>query len=206
MKAHTILAAALLLPFTLHAGKQVKEVTPVFSPFDKGNMELQLGAGAFFSIKTGNSASKPDLTDVDASVRLGWMLNTPVGDQWYSGNLEFLAEAFGGVVVDGPGDGLGGLTLLLRYNFVQPGAKLVPYFQIGAGGILNDIHKEEHQRLVGQDFEFNLQAAFGLRFFLNERTAIFGEFGYRHISNADNAERNVGLNSLGGLVGVSYFW
>ena len=29
---------------------------------------------------------------------------------------------------------------------------------------------------------------------------------YRHISNADTAERNLGLNSIGAAVGVSLFF
>ena len=206
MKYPVLAGLAFLLPLSMQAGQPVKEVAPVYSPFDKGNMELQIGTGAFFSIKTNGSATKPDIADVDVSLNVGWMLNTPSGDAWYSGNFEFLIEAFGGVIVDGPGDGLGGLALRLRYNFVQPGAKLVPYFQIGAGGVYSDISDDPVQRLVGQEFEFNLQAAVGLRYFIGERTAIFGEFGWRHISNADTADRNVGFNALGGVVGVSMFF
>lgn len=183
----------------------MKEPAPVETPFDKGKMELQVGAGAFFSINT-DGGSKPEINDADLNLRLGWMLTTPSGDSWCRGNFEFLVEAFGALVFEGPGDGMAGVTLLLRYNFVQPDAKLVPYFQIGAGGLWNNIHNDVSQRLIGQEFEFNLQAAFGVRYMLNERAAIFGEFGIRHISNANSADRNIGLNSVGGLVGMSWFF
>jgi hypothetical protein len=46
----------------------------------------------------------------------------------------------------------------------------------------------------------------GLRYHLNEKWAIAAEVTYRHISNAGATERNRGLNSVGGQLGVSYFF
>jgi len=46
----------------------------------------------------------------------------------------------------------------------------------------------------------------GLRYHLNEKWAIAAEVTYRHISNARATERNRGLNSVGGQLGVSYFF
>ena len=94
----------------------------------------------------------------------------------------------------------------MRYNFIQPNARLVPYFQIGGGGLYIDSYKDQSQRLIGQAFEFNLQAALGLRYLINDKWAICIEGAYRHISNADLAPRNIGLNSVGGFAGVSYFY
>ena len=188
-----------------HDMKADKEPVPVSTPFDKGRMEFQIGAGAFSSFGS-FSDKRPHLVDVDVALRLGWMLNTPSGDGFFRGNCEFLVEAFGAAVVEGPGDGFGGLTLLLRYNFVQPDSRCVPYFQIGAGGVYNDVYKETPQRLMGRAFEFNLQAGFGVRCFVAENCAVFVEADYRHISNADSADRNLGLNSVGGYIGVSYFF
>jgi lipid A 3-O-deacylase len=182
-----------------------KTLVPSFSAFEQGTREFQVGVGAFFALNS-HGEQRPQINDVDGSLRLGWMLNSPSGSGFFRGNFEFLAELAGAVVVEGPGTGLGGGNLLLRYNFVQPDARLVPYFQIGAGGLFNDIYKSHPQRLVGQCFEFELQGAFGARYFLNPRCALSVEAGYRHISNADMANRNLGLNSLGGLVGVSWFF
>jgi outer membrane protein W len=113
-------------------------------------------------------------------------------------------QLFGGPIFEGPGDGLGGATILLRYNFVQPDAKWVPYIQIGAGVAYSDVYKDQSQRLIGQAWEWDLEAALGIRYFFNDRWSANLQAGYRHISNADSADRNVGLNSIGGTVGLGY--
>jgi hypothetical protein len=190
----------------LHAGQEVyteaKGVAPTDEfPFEKGNFELQVLAGSFFSIN-----HSPDLDYAVGTIRAGWMLNSPSGSGVLRGNVEFLIEAFGAAVIEGPGDVMAGGTLILRYNFVQPEATVVPYFQIGGGGLYNDIHEDQSQRLIGSAFEFNLQASLGVRWFLSERCAFVVEGGYRHISNANSADRNVGVDSLGGHIGFSCFY
>ncbi len=182
-----------------------KEMPPLGSPFDQGAKELQVVAGSYFSLNNGGG-KRPTLNDADLNLRLGWMLNSPAGTGVFRGNCELLADFYGAAVWDGPGNGMIGLNALLRYNFVQPESKWVPYFQVGAGGLYNDIYKETPQRVIGQGFEFNLQAGLGVRIFLQPNFSVSLEGNFRHISNGDQADRNLGLNSMGGLVGVSYFF
>ncbi len=178
-----------------------KEVPLRDSVFDKGSREFQALTGAFVSI---NHA--PELDYAIGTLRVGWMLNTPQGEGFFRGNAEFLLEAFGAGIYEGPGSFLAGGTLLLRYNFVQPEARLVPYVQIGAGGLYSDAYQDESQRLIGSAFEFNLQGSVGVRWFLSERCALAIEGGYRHISNANLADRNTGVDSIGAQIGFSYFF
>ncbi len=203
----TVFAFALAVSAAC-AGHEVadgKSEVSVFNPFEKGTRELQIGAGAFFSLHN-RSEQRPTNNDADLSVRLGWMISTPDGDGFFRGNHELLVEAFGAFVFQGPGDGLGGLTLFLRRNFVQPDSRIVPYLQFGAGVLLNDIHDDPRQRRVGQAFEFSLQGGLGVRYLCSERCAVFLEGTYCHISNANLSDRNFGLNSWGGLLGASYFF
>jgi len=193
-----------LLTSTARAGKEMKEAV-VETPFDKGKLELQVGVGAFTSVQP-TSADRPGFTDVDVAFRLGRMLYTPGGDGFFRGNCEFLVELYGAALVEGPGTGYIGANFTLRYNFVQPSARWVPYAQIQAGGIYNDISDHERQRVFGSSFAFNLQAGFGVRYLCTDHCALFLEADYRHISNADTADRNLGLNSVGGLLGASYFF
>jgi hypothetical protein len=193
-----------LLTCTAHAGKEMKE-TVVETPFDKGKLELQVGVGAFTSFQP-TSSDRPKFTDVDVAFRLGRMLYTPEGDGFFRGNCEFLVELYGAALVEGPGTGYIGANFTLRYNFVQPSARWVPYAQIQAGGIYNDISDHGSQRVFGSSFAFNLQAGFGVRYLCSDHCAFFLEADYRHISNADTADRNLGLNSVGGLLGASYFF
>lgn len=192
------------------AGREIRppEAAPA-SPFAAGMREVQLGVGFNLSVHSA-SAARPALDDVGAAVRVGWMLHEPIFEDVLGGvirgNFELLGEAGVSGVTRGPGNYLAGFSLLMRYNYLQPGWKLVPYGQFGGGIILSDAHQDGTQRLIGQAFEFNFQFAFGFRYLLSERTALYAEGGWRHISNAGLAARNAGLNSLGAQFGVSVFW
>ena len=54
---------------------------------------------------------------------------------------------------------LAGARLIFRYNFVQPQARIIPYLQIGAGGVYTDIGEKESRGLISLPVEFNLQAS-----------------------------------------------
>src|SRR5450432_1199357 len=126
-----------------------KESPAACSSFAKGTTEFQAEAGAFFSFST--SKAHRGVIDYQLEVlRLGRMLNDPHFTGFSRGNSELLLEAFGGPVYHGPGNLLVGGALDYRYNFVQPGSKFVPFFQVGAGGLYNDIYRYQQQRLVGE--------------------------------------------------------
>lgn len=199
-KTASAIAIALSFTGTLLAGAPMDK-QPVFDPFAQGSHELQIQAGTYFEF-----SHEPKIDFADVAVRYGVMLTSPAGDGFLRGNFEFLGEAFGAVIFSGPGDGIAGLTLMLRYNFVQPSARLVPYFQIGAGGAWNNVHSDSSQRILGSQFTFNLQSAIGLRYFMCENVALTVEAGWIHLSNASLSDRNLGLNGAGGAVGVSWFF
>lgn len=159
-------------------------------------------AGSFHSVFDDGT----DFNFAPVSLRMGWMLTSPILSGAFRGNFEALIEAVGASIYDGPGDVLAGAMVHLRYNYVQPGAKWVPYVQAGAGGLYTDAAEDESQRLIGSDFEFCLQAGVGLRYLFNERWALAAEAAFTHISNAGRAERNVGVNAVGGMLGVSHFF
>jgi len=175
------------------------------TPFDKGEEEFQLSAGAMTSLFN-FGPYRPKITDIDGSLRLGWMLHSPTGSGFFRGNFEFLIEADGALVVQGPETGFTGGNLVFRYNFVQSGSKLVPYVQLQGGGVYTDIDHDPYQHLIGRDEEFFLGIGVGVRYFLNQRTALSVELDYRHNSDGNTADRNIGLNSIGGMFGFSVFF
>jgi len=201
----TILGIFGLIAANAFAGDEGKNpVVPVeSSPFDRGTWELEGGAGWFGSFST-TSARRVTINYQLEDLRLGWMYDSPRHSGLLRGNNEFLVEVFGGPVTKGPDAYLAGGSLLWRYNFVQPDARLVPYIQLGCGALGNNIDQDKGQREVGQGFEFVLQGDVGLKYLINDRWAVSAEAGYRHISNAGLAPRNEGLNSIGGLMLVSY--
>ncbi|MEI6351141.1 MAG: acyloxyacyl hydrolase [Verrucomicrobiota bacterium] len=177
-------------------------------PFAKGMREFTVGGGYFWSpvIATGG---RPTLNYVQGDLALGWMLTSPSapwGETCLRGNWELLLNAFGTGITEGPGGYLAGGRLLVRYNFVQPSACFVPFFQLGGGGLFNDVHRHQDQHLIGGEFEFTLVADLGVRYFFTPRCALVLAGDYEHISNAGTASRNLGVNAAGATIGVSCFF
>ena len=171
--------------------------------FAKGSLSLENVAGAFWFFDRGeNDGATIDLA-VD-SLRLGVMLSDPHGTGFFAGNSEFLGEVFGGPIFQGAGSVTAGATLIIRYNFFRPGARVIPYFQIGGGGIYTDIDQKGSRGLVSLPVEFNLQGGGGLRVPLNPHWSILVEAGYRHISNASIKLPNGGVDSIGGDLGIAF--
>ena len=174
-------------------------------PFAKGSKEFQALSGAFFFWDTTKN-NRPSVDYAVESLRLGIMLSNPHGSNFLAGNFEFLVEAFGGGIFQGPGNVLGGGTLFIRYNLIQPQARLIPYLQIGAGLVGTDIGESESRGLISLPVEFNLQGTVGFRYMMNKRWFLDIEGEYRHISNATIKEPNFGIDSGGGNIGFGFFF
>jgi lipid A 3-O-deacylase len=186
-------------------GAPVPVVRQEADGFAKGGREFQSLAGVFYFFDRGDNDG-PSIDLAVASVRLGRMLSNPRGTGFFAGNYELLGEIFGGGIFQGPGKVEAGATLFIRYNFIQPQARIVPYMQIGGGGIYTDISERESRGLVSLPLNFNLQGDGGLRFMLNRRDFLLLEAGYRHVSNASIKLPNRGVDSVGGEVGVGFFF
>ncbi len=174
------------------------------TPFARGAKEFQNVTGSFYFFDRGSN--RPSVDYAIDTARFGIMLCHPHGSNFLAGNFEFLGDIFAGPIFQGPGDVLAGSTLLLRYNFIHPRARLIPYLQIGAGLVYTDISEKESGGLVSLPVEFNLQGTLGFRFMVNARWSVVAESQYRHISNAEIGTRNFGINSLGGNLGFGFFF
>lgn len=182
-----------------------ERTTDISSPFTRGACELQLAGGFAFS-QNFHDVLRPQMNDIDATARFGWMLTDPIFEGILRGNIEIIGEVFGGGFVKGPADGLGGFTLFFQYNYVQPGWRFVPYWHAGGGGVYSDASDSHPQRELGSPLLFNAQAGFGTRFLCTEKWGLFLEVDWRHISNAGLADRNTGLNSASSWLGASFFF
>jgi lipid A 3-O-deacylase len=173
--------------------------------FTKDRVSLQFVSGLIYSpvIQT----ERPTLNYFQSNLRFGWMFSGIKHDKtWFRGNFEFLMEVTYSNVIKGPGHFMAGLTGLVRYNFVQPDSHFVPYLQMGAGIVYNDIYKDESQELIGQAIEFSPQASFGLHYMVNDHWSMNGELMFYHVSCAGMNDRNIGVNGAGALVGVTYYF
>jgi lipid A 3-O-deacylase len=92
-----------------------------------------------------------------------------------------------------------GLTPHLRYNFAT-GTRWVPFADLGAGVTATS----EHAPDLGGAFEFNLQAATGVHWFVRDNRAVTLEARYLRVSSTGLYTPNLGLNTVAGLVGLTW--
>ena len=185
---------------------QTSEKTPqsAIGTHTKGRISLQLVSGALFSL-TGLPEGSPVLNYAQTNLRLGWMLTNP-GPQrdFLRGNWEGLFEITNSIIFKGFGNYIGGVTGLLRYNFVQPDWPVVPYIQGGVGIVYNDVYKDKTQQAIGQAIEFSPQLSLGVHYLLTRNWSVDGEGMFHHMSNAGMSKRNRSINALGGFLGFTY--
>jgi Lipid A 3-O-deacylase (PagL) len=169
--------------------------------FHERRMEATLTSGAMFSPFLATKG-RPDIDYTLSECQIGRMLSDVKEAGFLRGNFEFVGQVFGGGVFDGAGNDVSGMTLWLRYNFVPKDWHLIPYAQAGGGLTYADVDR----RVLGQTFNFNLGLGVGVRCFVARNWSVNIEYRYQHISNADMARHNLGINAQGAILGVSYFF
>jgi hypothetical protein len=190
------------------AGGSTPSSEVILDPLAKGVTDVELLGGYFHSPITTGGTKRPQFDYTGGDFRLGIVLSPTLFDRSsiWRGNIEFLGDFLADGVVFGPGNYLVGGSALFRYNFLQPGSRFIPYFQLGGGGLHSDTAEVPSQRIIGGNFEFILEADLGARLLLNDRWSLLFEGTFQHISNADTAARNVGVNSLGGRIGLGWIY
>lgn len=187
-------------------GKVTASPEVIQDPLSKGMADLESLGGYFHSPVGGGH--RPEFDYAGGDFRFGLILSPVLFDHCslLRGDFEFVFDAFGDGVTKGAGNYLTGGSVLFRYNFFHPGSRFIPYLQLGGGGLHSDAAEDPDQRLIGGNFEFLLQADIGARILLNNQWSLLMEGGFQHISNADTAARNVGVNAIGGRIGLGYLY
>ncbi len=168
--------------------------------FKRGIQSVSFDAGAGYGVKVFGGKQSHDLAL--QSISYGYTLGPVEGDgHWYRGNWELRGEMFSGAQFVPTSDWLVGLTPHLRYNFMT-GTRWIPFVDAGAGVSATGIGAPD----LSHTFEFNLQAATGVRWFIRDNVALSIEVRYLHMSCAGMSSPNLGLNCVNGMVGISWFF
>jgi hypothetical protein len=173
-------------------------------PFAAGATSAEVRGGAYFSTNAGPSSPRFDYVPV--SVRRGWMLTGPDDYWWGRGNFECLCDLTGARATSGFGSWFAGPSLFLRFNWLEADAPVVPYAQVGAGGVLTDAYRVRTQPAIGQAFEYYLHYEVGVKCFVAPNLSVDVEGGLQHISNGGMSSRNAGVNAIGVTVGLTYYF
>jgi lipid A 3-O-deacylase len=162
------------------------------------SVSIALGAGDGVQIFGGRQSH--DLALI--SLSYGQMIGPVVGEgHWYRGNWELRGELFSGAQFSPSAESLVGLTPHLRYNFAT-GSRWIPYADIGAGVSATSIGPPD----LSGTFEFNLQAATGVQWFIRDNLALGLEARYLHMSCAGIHPPNRGLNNVNGMLSLTWFF
>lgn len=169
--------------------------------FHGGQHEASLGVGVLFSPFIAVK-SRPTVNYAFGDAQLGFMVTDVAGSGPLRGNFELAPEFFGAGIFGSTGSYIVGGTLWFRYNFVPRQSRFVPYAQVGGGWAFMDI---DH-RYDGMNFNFNVDGAVGLRYFIQPQVSLNLEYRFQHISNANLGEHNLGLNAEGPVLAVSWLF
>jgi len=162
--------------------------------------DFSIEAGFAPGIATFGSRQSHDLALL--SLAYGHMLGGVKGEgHWYRGNFEGRLELYGGGQYSPEADWVIGLTPHLRYNFAT-GTRWIPFFDAGAGVTATGIGRPD----LSGTFEFNLQAAVGVRWFLRENLALTSEARFIHMSCGGIHSPNLGANNVALMFGVTWFF
>jgi opacity protein-like surface antigen len=206
---------ALLSPMTTQAGTDAT----ASSDLDKVNKaavcaknkdwSLELGSGAAFSNVRADNLD--DYTCVPVNLTASLKIDEASLDNFcggiFRGYTEFFFRGYWNQIVNGPENRIVGASFGPRYNFVQPGWKVVPFAEAGVGFGFIDSNPtygtgghNDHPRGMGQDFNFTFSVAIGARYDIDDtwyvRTSVF----YQHFSNAGLSEpthNNRAIDSVG---------
>ncbi|HWQ68700.1 MAG TPA: acyloxyacyl hydrolase [Patescibacteria group bacterium] len=180
------------------------EQKPTFHPeegFQSGTWHLGFKTGAADTVKIFANRA-PDVQFVPLFFQIGYTVTDVHGPFPVRGSLEVIFEPTFLVTTNPETEVGGGASLLFRYNFVT-GTRWVPFFEVGIGILDADLNVP---RDLATQFNFTILGGPGLNYFLTDHLAIVAQAGLHHISNGGRKSPNVGVNSVMGLLGVSYYF
>jgi lipid A 3-O-deacylase len=200
MKALRVRAACALLAVCSQAfgGVEQSRVATITEELDPQRFEFALESGYLFGAI--NPPADYQILAEFLTARIRWGV---LQHGWLRGYNQFYFSAVAEPILRGIENHYFGFNFGMRYNFVRPGSRLVPYISggVGAGGI--DSHPEIPGG-QGQDFTFNILSAAGISYSVNDHWKINVGALYEHLSNGGQTDPNPSLNLFGPQVGVTY--
>jgi opacity protein-like surface antigen len=180
------------------AGSETTTSRGTGDPLDAPSFEMAAETAYLLGI-IGN----PNSYEIGAQfITARWRIAATKNNTWWRGYHQFYVLGMAQPIFRGPENFYFGISTGFRYNFVQPGARLVPYVSGGVG--LGWIDSNGVPGGQGQDFTFNVLSAVGVSYKLNEQWKASAGILYQHLSNGGQTEPNPSLNLIGPQVGLTY--
>jgi len=202
-----VMAVLILSQARAWAGTDMKEITPP-QVGEAKDWTVELASGTIFSnVRDGPPVKGYTLVPIvfTASLKLDDVgLDNYLGG-WLRGYSEFYFSGGYYQIVHGPEDHFEGIMVGPRYNFVQPGWKIIPF--IGAGVGIGFINSRPQFGGMGEDFNFSFETSAGFKYLISDEWFARVAIEYKHISNAGMSEPtnpNNPIDALGPQLSVGY--
>jgi lipid A 3-O-deacylase len=192
--------AAVVLVTSLHLARAGSETAAVrlAEDLDAPRFEIATESAYLLGIIGNPNSYEIGAQFVTARVRWGAVHS----DGWLRGFNQVYVLAMAEPIFRGPENYYYGISVGLRYNFVRPGARLIPYVSGGVGAGFIDSHANV-SGAQGEDFTFNILTAAGVYYKMNDHWKLNIGVLYQHLSNAQLTDPNPSLNLLGPQLGVT---
>jgi len=190
-----MLGAALLLAVMAAPARGVDTE----AEFAKGTTILGLQVGGGVQFNPFNDQSITGISFLTATPRLSYLPFAPFGSGWLRSAIEPGLEAWFQYFLEPRPSSAEGLKLALRYHFIGVGP-VVPYLEATAGVGATNLNVQETR----SDFTFVLDAGAGVTYFVLPGVGVNLGYRFQHLSNGGFGHPNRGVNSNGGVLGVSF--
>jgi len=180
-------------------GAAESQVEAVANELNPQRFELAIESGYLLGAINAPASYEIGAEFLTARIRWG-VVNR---DSWLRGYNQFYVSAMAEPIFRGIENHYFGLNLGMRYNFVRPGSRLVPYVSGGLGLGWIDSHPNI-PGAQGQDFTFNVLSAAGLSYDLTDHWKINVGALYQHLSNGGQTDPNPSVNLFGPQLGLTY--
>jgi opacity protein-like surface antigen len=185
----------------------MREITPPSCCSEK-DWTIELGTGVSWSnVRSGQPNQAYTLVPISLTASL--KLDEVSLDHFLGGVLrgytEFYFEGQYEQIVHGPENHYEGVMFGPRYNFVQPGWRIIPYVEGGVG--LGFADSNPLQEGLGQDFNFTFEAGAGAKYLICDDWYLRLGVEYQHVSNAGLSEPqfdNHPIDELGPKLSFGY--
>ena len=199
MKLFRTVSLLILISSLAFGGASESSVATVTSELNPRSFELAVESGYLFGAINPPADYQIGAEFLTARIRWGVVRS----DSWLRGYNQFYITGIAEPIFSGIENHYFGFNLGMRYNFVRPGSRLVPYFSGGVGAGWIDSHPEVPGG-QGQDFTFNILSAAGVSFEVNDHWKLNVGVLYQHLSNGGQTDPNPSLNLFGPQVGATY--
>jgi lipid A 3-O-deacylase len=198
MKVFAVLFLALFAPVLAFGGGD--QISTRFNADNTDAPSFEMAAETAYMLGV---IGNPNGYEIGAQfITARWRFGPVYRDGFFRGYNQFYATAMAEPIFRGPENHYFGISVGLRYNFLHPESRLMPYVSGGVGLGWIDSHADI-EGAQGQDFTFNILAALGLSYRMDSHWNASLGMVYQHLSNGGQTDPNPSLNLLGPQIGFT---